>query len=548
MNPLSQDDLRVLDVFNTTYNARYLLDLEGDQDMKIQYIYDHSNPIQKQLIFNLKKSKTIEDSFETVDYIEGPHMLTKLKLTTEDQKRPEKSAYIFGESHFDKEYIDMSCYPNRSIQFQDYLLRLARDSPSFIDVYLELPLVKSTIVQSNSIFILEETIGQMYVFQDSLFLPTLRAKEMGNYTGASYIFDEISKQFSDCIQPGLRRTNNICNIMRFHNIDIRSSYTLFEPSLINAMMIIYTVFKIGLEHNIPSLDIFSVLNRIRDEYTIGSIYIIDDLLKLMKTGSVDSLIFDNIQVKKELDQSYKKEDIKNFIRSKVNDMEEKEGGIGMIREVGSYIEKALIEYRSKIQPFPVKKQSNINRCHRIIREIGVFSLDTYCLSRIFKEYIPKPKLKPTDPEPQDHPRESRNIIIYAGAFHSRTYIEFFKTIGFRPVFEFKNPRYGTKGKDMNTKAYCVATNNQASRSMVIDEIPQAPQPRTMDPREMRALKVKLDLPFVVLVQMAKNAGYNTARLTKLELIKLLTEHYITTGTIPSKAKKKTITEERYGKK
>ena len=441
MNPLTDYDLKLLSAFNSTYNARYLRDLE---DSKIKYIYSISNPVQKKLIKNLKKS--IPRSFD-VNYIEGPITVSRLYLKNADGT-PSKTAYIFGEAHYGKSEIEGSCSPNPSIEFQEYLLRLARDSPAFIDVYVELPIIKSRIVQSRSSQILGTVVQLMYDNPINRFSKTLDFVKRTNppFVHRSYILGEIAKEFSDCSQPALRGTNSICNIIRFHNIDIRSSYTEIENSLLTACSLLnfsLDEYRLG---NRSDIEFFKVVNRIRNEFKF-----MDRLLDAMDGGmiSLKNLFFKgNKAIGKDLEKSYKKKEIKMFALRKLRAI-----GFDKIQIIGKQVKLGLKEIKKKV---PVLPAINVKMFRSVLLRINGICVDIYCLSRVFKYYIPRQKIKPTDPEPEDHPQESQNIIIYAGNEHSENYVDFFKSIGFEAV-EYKNPGFDDIKKRVTIpKSSCVA--------------------------------------------------------------------------------------------
>jgi hypothetical protein len=104
-------------------------------------------------------------------------------------------------------------------------------------------------------------------------------------------------------------------------------------------------------------------------------------------STINYLIITNRLVKKELDKSYLKDVIMDFI----------------FKEIWREIESDTVEYAVNVV---------------------AYIMDAYALARMFRQFTPSP----------DKPTEVKNIIIYAGLTHTRRYQKFLEVVlGLRPV-------------------------------------------------------------------------------------------------------------------
>ena len=149
MEEFSPEENKRIRVFMETYNALYLEDFSQE---KLDGLKEELNPVYRKLIDNLKSPMT----YAQHEYIEGPRSLYKFKM--EADGTPKKSFYIFGEHHEDSKG---HCGRRNSIEFHKYLKSLSLESPSFLDVYVELEMVKSKYEYGSTRFAIPVVVGRM---------------------------------------------------------------------------------------------------------------------------------------------------------------------------------------------------------------------------------------------------------------------------------------------------------------------------------------------------------------------------------------------------
>jgi hypothetical protein len=417
MDILSQDELDRIKIFKDTYNALYIKDFS---DEKINYVKSTSNPIQNRLIDNLNSNHSYDQEF-----IEGPIGIRKFKL--EINGKPKKSVYIFGEYHRN---TTGECEPNPSIEFQEYIYRLSRETPSFFDVYIETPMVKSEIKgKITSLFTFRIASRMMFKNKNMSFMTafTLCKNPKNTPDTTGYMFKKIETRFKDCMQPANRKNNPNCELMRIHYIDIRTTWDIKDDASMYtedvALHLLRSLFRSGLEIKKNSKEIMDVVKRVNSHNNV----ILSMLKRLIKNDKINLLdvFFENKSLKKELNASYKKAEIERFI---------KEISIKKVGNVKFFISgiKTLI---SSIENNTEVNLNFIKKSEDLFLKLNSLLVDCYCLSRIFKVH----NLKKNKNKPDFQPDESKNIIIYAGDTHTSNMNEFLLFIGFKPIYSFYEP-------------------------------------------------------------------------------------------------------------
>ena len=419
-----------IELFKETYNANYL---QGLTEQEIQDVKQTVNPVLQRLIDNLSIPKT----YNAVQYIEGPIEFYKLKLETGS-----KSFYIFGEQHIDP---TGHCLPYDSISFPEYIRRLAEETPSFFDLYIETPMVRYTkpeqreskdeelkhydIVLGSPIASIQASIQAMIgyrlkpfeyffnqykknypVINDKLVLKSMRMPE----------------NFLDCFQPSTRVSNRLCHLMRIHNVDARFSW-LSENITDDFYLTVASLILLNIwgDNNIRPNDtplMIDLVRRLgsRAVETITSIF--DFRTNQIDVDTVIDIFLRNTYINKELNKVEKnmKENIINFFKLKIR----RESQPSVVSNLSEFI--LCLQNKKPIRLVP----NLFEPAGNFLLDIGAYSMDIYCLARIFKKYKVESTFQPV---------ESKNVIIYAGNQHTRIYREFLMEIGAEETFHYENP-------------------------------------------------------------------------------------------------------------
>lgn len=412
----SDEEIQKVRVFKNTYNAYYL---EGLSQRQLNFVKDFSfNPVFSRLIDNLQ---SLRKRYAQYKYIEGPYTLHKFKMEANDNTK--KSFYIFGERHKDSRgHCIGSGGP--SIEFYKYLHLLAYESPSFIDVYVELEMVKSkydAICSTTGIipFSLElMRYDQSLSFQDSI-KESIESRNGEHVKYSSYMLSKIKETFSPCLQPALRNVPP-CRLIRIHNIDIRETWDNIKVDY--GLNLLRQIIKIANSTD----EVIDLIRRISLETTM-----ILDNLRILATGNLMGLLMLSKKVKDEVELSYEKENITNFIQNKLN--------TDFKTRILSILANSLIFSVTNGSPFN-HTLDDLKDIEENIDDINALKMDMYALARIFKPY----DIYRDNPRGSFQPIESKNIIIYAGNFHAQNYVEFLQylaTVGQNVVltYQYVNP-------------------------------------------------------------------------------------------------------------
>lgn len=429
-NPLTTDEQYQIKLFRDTYNAHYIKHLSP---VKQRYATD-DNPILKRLLVNLHAPSI------NPDYIEGPISFYHIKLGL-------KTFYLFGELHINTKGHCSSV--ENMLEFPDYIKLLSRFSPSFTDIYVELPMVypieeKDDRIPSfyninldwlRSSFAIEKTIEMMidhgyrygldtFDFESVLLSEMIKVSEDEEQDDDTNL-QLILNQYKECIQPSTR-TNEQCQLMRIHNIDIRTSWNRALLSNHFYIQVIYNIIdicettqqriKILNRIGLPILEVMEVFTKPDEQ-------IIDSIIELYKT---------NPFIKKELEKrTYNEEAITQFIKYK--------------------IEQCFIDNQFEPEVFFAVKRSietvtpvsdrYLREVYEILFEVAKLSMDMYALCRIFKEHVPR------EGSVSIQPLQSMNVIVYTGNDHIETYREFLLSdwIGGQELYSYVNPNNGEDG-------------------------------------------------------------------------------------------------------
>ena len=504
----TEKDKKIIQIFKSTYNARYLRDFQGTvliKKYKIKKLYEHlkrarKNTVLVNLISNLikynfapgRQNKIIKPPYN-LENIEGPYFLKKMRLEEvgKDQELSVvKTVYIYGEQHRKEVDITGSC-PAPSTRFNEYLNLLREMSPAFIDIYIEEAFSKAKHpIYSNEIIINESykniinkirtgtkfsqiKLSEEFRNKQQQFLKVL-AKVPYNadlsdiYSSNSFMIEKIGKDLSQCIAPQYDRS--YCKIIRVHSIDMR--YSVSNDTVADVIPKDYTTVLLCIRFIPEYLKIEGIYNFIKlidNQFTVvdedgDDVSLLENLIDIMKTnpeGLIEAFRT-STKIQRQYELSYEKERITNFFIQKCR---LKSSDIILL---GTILEKFLIA--DTIVSLPTKDETIL--LYNLLVDIRAMIMDYYGLLRIFKEYLPREKKLPTDPEPLDHPIRSTNIIIYTGAKHSEIYYEFFESIGFKTFFSYVNPIVYANPRIPSIQSHCVNTKKQ---------FPEPPQPEPPQP-------------------------------------------------------------------
>ena len=490
----TSEEIKHIRVFRDTYNALYIKDFSPE---KINHIKKNSNSVYQKLIKNLKSDKSYGD----YEYIEGPISVSKFKMEADGQ--PKKSFYIFGEIHRDtRGHCDNR---EESIDFVDYLYRLSTESPSFIDFYIELPMVKKKIkAGSNISFAIYNSLIDMIENKNLTFESTLKEKSEDIIEGTSYIFYQIQSVFSKCIQPKYRQVKE-CQIMRIHNIDIRNTW-----NDINDLPADIGVEIMQLIIKAADFDPENIMHLFRK--SASHVPLILDVLNIMEIGNLMDLFLFNESVSKDFESSYEKDNITTFIQKKLNDNFDSQ----KIRRLSNILLYSILN-----EDLPTLSKEEFIDFYNICFELSILKVDMYCLLRVFKYY----DIYKYNPAGSFQPAESKNIVIYAGDTHSQNYIEFLEylaSIGYniQKTYSYRNPERKSCVK-VNIKPKAKSSETEADISIrdSLTELRGKKRGREVESEYIKKIK---KYPISTLKDIVAKKGFRIPfEATKDELISLL---------------------------
>lgn len=434
---IDNDDLRI-DMFKKTYSSVYL---EGIPEEKKQELKPSLNPVLQRLMSNLESPKTY-----MTEFIEGPVSFYKYKLDLEGKHT--KTFYLFGEYH---RQTTGHCAPYSkqiSIDFMEYIRRLSFETPSFIDLYAELPMLRSSKPADKTnlkhydrsgkftLSAIPKVIEKMLNDENIDFHTEFQLESSidENLTMTSHILQSISNDFLTCIQPstrgGRRKKAQVpegeskgesinCELMRIHNVDVRSSFLTEDMN--NTFYLHAMTYILGLRNeNVDSNMKISLLRRLG--YPLLRL-----LAKMVCSDKFDvnnflRILTSNQSVKKEIGKSYMTRSIMMYMRILCQQIFDSfPGGEAIIRNLIIKLldDSCLINI----------DESQLYMLHMFSMHINILTMDIYCLTRIFKTYDVS--------EGSFQPEENNHIIIYAGELHVKNYCSFLKYIGGVETFIYR---------------------------------------------------------------------------------------------------------------
>lgn len=315
----------------------------------------------------------------------------------------------------DKHRVYEECYlPGRSIRIDDLLRSLVLGTKEKVDVYIELDFPTS----------------------DKPFYSVVET----NYLAV------VQNAFLKCLQPD-RRDCPYKNV-RSHYVDFRSM--LKETELVN--LLANLSFLDDYVEN--EEDIQNLIKQIDDVLQNEDLY--KETFKNEKTimHFIDSI--KNIdKIKKQFDsiEGEKKERIISILNEYVEMWKEKKVYWDVNRDESTrdrdilkyiewkFIKSKLTEIRSELEKLELseleqkseKIREQLDYTYNLFVAITGLAMDLYAIGRVFRTFV--------------HPDETRdspkNIIIFAGSYHTNIYREIFNMLGFKLVFE-KNERIQSK--------------------------------------------------------------------------------------------------------
>lgn len=454
---LTQSEQEQIEEFRKTYNAIYIKKINNQERHEMverrertgvfEYNPEHyqakvkyaigDNPILRQLVLNMILMNPVNPQL-----IEGPSVVYKI-VSDVGKRTSRKTFYLFGETHQDTRGHCPSDW--QPIEFHNYIELLSRRTHSFVDLYVEIPMLTSTkpvvegdlshydinLNKSRSSFAIENVVKKMYdddtIDFQSEYISEL-TKTTDEYEGNSYTFKSLLYKYQVCIQPSTR-TAEKCQLMRIHNIDTRSEWSSILPSYLYfySEVLFYSINtdKTPLETINLLRRIGSPIQKVLEILVKPDAEILDSIIELFKT---------NPSIQKEVDErTYLKDEIESFIKNKIAVLfqttfpYEAEDYTSEDKRIANFL--IILRYIQNVEKYTLNPAfmriliSGLNTSSRVLLLLNALSMDMYALSRIFKVYKPKAG------QPQNQPAESTNIIVYTGSIHIDTYRDFLKTLG-----------------------------------------------------------------------------------------------------------------------
>jgi hypothetical protein len=281
--------IRVLDKFKETYNGLYLRALPTSfiEELKTKSeadpFFTYFNHVQKRLLQNFL---TPSRPYTRYTHVEGPHYFGLVK--TKDQDNNFRTFYIFGEFHgtlFSSKGACMKLFesPVRPVAFVNYLNMLTEHTYQFLDVYVEL----NRFADNSKSYKVVEYIPDSWIFNlmneiaeatlitrtkdiYSVYLAYCRHVPLPNTEfkvediNSENILDEIHRVFMPCLEPATRLLkSDICELARFHFIDIRHSFIHNYRSLMFRLFLLRLMFNSSLKLETSNVsDVFQFHNQL----------------------------------------------------------------------------------------------------------------------------------------------------------------------------------------------------------------------------------------------------------------------------------------------
>ena len=406
---------RILTRLDQTYDTKFL---DNEDKSLVEEVYTHfqTNNQKKvlcKLIDNHKKKKKPQP-----DFIGGP-----ANLSCHWSEKYNKMIYIFGEKHTNKRNCDV--FPaskplplgQKKMNIEDFMLELYKTTDCFFDFYFE------------------------------------RISAQNTKSERDFNLSEINKKFLGCITYE-KRNNTDCKLTRTHYFNSNELEFSYNSKLS------FTVSDI-INQSVKESEIKDTINiylKKGPHKTYGIVK--EELYNLIQTSNSEKIkeywrdqIYENIYVNHELSRldDTIADKIRNYVDIRINNF------------VDSQLDywKTLISFltptENEIETNPSKYLEKIYYLFKSFYVILQNITDVYMFARMFKVYNLE-RLPYEGATKYDQPRDSHNIIIYAGDFHSQLYRNFFSYIGFDEIFFSgdKYNRYENKYRNMLT---CIDMRN-----------------------------------------------------------------------------------------
>ena len=401
----NDDDEDKIFMFKKTYNASYV---KNFSENKLRVLREDCNPILQKLIDNLSISNTYQ-------YIEGPKWVKKFVLedTDEDGDFYYRAICLFGEKHGNStEHCKKSGFED-SIPFVEYLKRLSRETRSFVDVYIELPMFikkpEGKEVEPSYYNIqggVEKTSGYLSRIFDklaedsSISFDSALKQEISDefkYESTSETINDVVNEFKECLQPSTRGAEK-CQLLRMHNIDVRSFWVPYidTDDLSYSFRLIYGIIGNNFSDIEKCIELF---NR------TGAHLLLYTLSRRFRAKELYDIFYSNTSIQKELERTDIQNYIETFIKSEIENLEDDFDfdDISMICRIINKRKDCITK-------------NDLALLFGFCVQISALIVDTYCISRMFKKHDVKDNFQP---------RQSINMIVYAGQQHSERYGRFF---------------------------------------------------------------------------------------------------------------------------
>jgi len=258
--------------------------------------------------------------------------------------------------------------------------------------------VEASYYDLKSSNLIEKAINRLVINKSIDFKTALREEELNEvenlFDSKSQVLNDFFQEFKVCLQPSTRSAEK-CELLRIHNIDTRDfwgSYVDFDD-LSFSFFLIYTI--VGLGYNVQTtLDLFN---------KTGAKHLIYELSLRCNPDSLYDLFYSNPSIQKQLEKTTIPNYIEKFIKFEIEDL----------MSEFNFNDISLICRLIRIDNQISFRQLNILSDFCI--QISAIIVDLYTLCRMFKIYDVKNNFQP---------RESINMIVYAGNVHSKRYAKF----------------------------------------------------------------------------------------------------------------------------
>lgn len=344
-------------------------------------------------------------------FIKGPK-----NLTVHWSNYYNKLIYIFGEFHMtpDCSIHTNSTDPSVVMNIEDYLDQLRKNTDTFFDMFFEVP----TMGRKNFEYQLDFKIG--------------------NQTQQHFPLSKIYQKFKHCITK--ERSADDCQLGRIHFFDVRAEYynSIDNLSYLWSYFMYAEVDKIKIARVLKNEHFYSILKNLQQRF-IGNI-----VGRITRYFSV--YIYGNPYNVVELDRLKKSKykvdndmavNIKRFFDFEIESLVIDNGYYDILKESVTQIMTFIENYKRKsksftsndVPPYIILSFNKLNAC---ITHMVAISPDVYLLCRLFKTFNLE-KSGFDGAIPKDQPKESNNIIIYAGDAHSQRCRKFLQFLQFREV-------------------------------------------------------------------------------------------------------------------